>query len=101
MFGSIDCTHVEWKNCPTGWHGMFQGKSTKPTIVMEAVTSQDLWIWHSFIGAPGSNNDINIVDKSPLVPRWLQGPAGRFSFQVDGQTLVLYYVTQVKYIRYL
>lgn len=24
MFGSIDCTHWQWKNCPVGWQGQFQ-----------------------------------------------------------------------------
>ena len=44
MVGSIDCMHWEWKNCPTSWKGQYARGSTKPTIVLEAVASQDLWI---------------------------------------------------------
>ncbi|KAH9132494.1 hypothetical protein AeRB84_021113 [Aphanomyces euteiches] len=39
MFGSIDCTHIEWKNFPSAWRGQFQGKSCKATIAMEAVVT--------------------------------------------------------------
>lgn len=37
-----------------------------PTIMLEAVASQDLWIWHAFFGVAGSNNDINVLNQSPL-----------------------------------
>ncbi|XP_057791352.1 uncharacterized protein LOC131008495 [Salvia miltiorrhiza] len=59
MMGSIDCMHWEWKNCPTAWAGQYAGRSGTPTIILEAVASQDLWIWHAFFGTPGSRNDIN------------------------------------------
>uniref|UniRef100_A0A0D3BT37 DDE Tnp4 domain-containing protein n=1 Tax=Brassica oleracea var. oleracea TaxID=109376 RepID=A0A0D3BT37_BRAOL len=52
MIGSIDCMHWEWKNCPTAWKGQYTRGSGKPTIVLEAVPSQDLWIWHAFFGPP-------------------------------------------------
>ncbi|KAL0706934.1 hypothetical protein Bca4012_073360 [Brassica carinata] len=52
MVGSIDCMHWEWKNCPTAWKGMYSRGTGKPTIVLEAVASYDLWIWHAFFGAP-------------------------------------------------
>uniref|UniRef100_A0A0D3BTK1 DDE Tnp4 domain-containing protein n=1 Tax=Brassica oleracea var. oleracea TaxID=109376 RepID=A0A0D3BTK1_BRAOL len=54
MIGSIDCMHWEWKNCPTAWKGQYTRGSGKPTIVFEAVASQDLWIWHAFFGPPGA-----------------------------------------------
>uniref|UniRef100_A0A0D3D0J5 DDE Tnp4 domain-containing protein n=1 Tax=Brassica oleracea var. oleracea TaxID=109376 RepID=A0A0D3D0J5_BRAOL len=53
MIGSIDCMHWEWKNCPTAWKGQYPRGSGKPTIVLEAVASYDLWIWHAFFGPLG------------------------------------------------
>ena len=44
MVGNIDCMHWEWKNCPTSWKGMYSRGTEKPTIVLEAVASYDLWI---------------------------------------------------------
>jgi hypothetical protein len=61
MLGSIDCMHWSWKNCPTAWHGMYRGYKKEPTIILEAVASKDLWIWHAFFGMPGSHNDINVL----------------------------------------
>ena len=67
MLGSIDCMHWEWKNCPASWKASFQKKLYKvPTIILEAVASYDLWIWHAFFGLPGSLNDINVIDRSPV-----------------------------------
>ncbi|XP_047972534.1 uncharacterized protein LOC125215218 [Salvia hispanica] len=74
MLGSIDCMHWEWKNCPTSWAGQYAGRSGSPTIILEAVASQDLWIWHAFIGTPGSRNDINVLDQSPVFDDILEGP---------------------------
>ncbi|GJW75060.1 putative RNA-directed DNA polymerase [Tanacetum coccineum] len=34
--------------------------------MLEAVASHDLWIWHAFFGVAGANNDINVLDNSPL-----------------------------------
>ena len=48
MLGSVDCMHWQWKNCPTGLRGQYQGHSKEATIVLEAVASQDWWIWHAF-----------------------------------------------------
>uniref|UniRef100_A0A0D3BQT7 DDE Tnp4 domain-containing protein n=1 Tax=Brassica oleracea var. oleracea TaxID=109376 RepID=A0A0D3BQT7_BRAOL len=53
MIGSIDCMHWEWKNCPTAWKGQYTRGSGKPTIVLEVVASQDLWICHAFFGPLG------------------------------------------------
>lgn len=37
------------------------GNDGVPTIMLKAVASVDLWIWHAFFGV-GSNNDINVLN---------------------------------------
>jgi hypothetical protein len=37
-----------------------------PTIIVEGVASHYRWIWHTFFGVTGSNNDINVFNQSPL-----------------------------------
>ena len=54
MLGSIDYMHWAWKNCPKAWRGMYCGKSRDATILLEAVASEDLWIWHCFFGMSGT-----------------------------------------------
>ena len=44
ILGSLDCMHWVWKNCPVAYHGMYTGHVHRPTIVLEAVGSYDLWI---------------------------------------------------------
>ena len=48
MLGSIDCMYWKWKNCPIAWKSQYSGHICEPTIVLEAMTSFDLWIWHAF-----------------------------------------------------
>ncbi|KAD5961212.1 hypothetical protein E3N88_12685 [Mikania micrantha] len=73
---SLDFTNWEWDNCPTAWRGQFQrGDHPRPTFMLEAVASQDLWIWHAFFGASGSNNDINVLDQSPIYNDLIEGKA--------------------------
>ncbi|XP_052620676.1 uncharacterized protein LOC111919209 isoform X2 [Lactuca sativa] len=73
MLGSIDCMHWPWKNCPVAWQGQYtRGDQGCPTSMLEAVASQDLWIWHAYFGVAGSNNDINVLNQSPLFNDVLQ-----------------------------
>lgn len=44
MWGSIDCMRWKWKNCPTTWKDIYIGHVHKPTIILEAIVSYDLWI---------------------------------------------------------
>ncbi|XP_023755618.1 uncharacterized protein LOC111904072 [Lactuca sativa] len=63
MLGSIDCMHCGWSLCPNTWRGQYmRGDHKDPKIVLEAIASHDLWIWHAFFGPSGANNDINVLD---------------------------------------
>ena len=73
MLGSVDCMHWRWKNCPKAWAGQYTGHQRKPTIVLEAVASHDLWIWHCFFGLPGSLNDINVLHRSHIFAQLASG----------------------------
>ena len=83
ILGSIDCMHWEWKNCPTGWEGQYKGKEGATTIILEAVASHDLFIWHSFFGVPGTCNDINVLHKSPLFNDAIQGKAPEVTYTIN------------------
>nr|GEV48883.1 hypothetical protein [Tanacetum cinerariifolium] len=37
-----------------------------PFILLEAVTSQDLWICHAFFGVSGTKSDVNVIRQSPV-----------------------------------
>jgi len=102
MIGSLDCMHWEWKNCPTAWKGQYTRGSGKPTIVLEAIASQDLWIWHVFFGPPGTLNDINILDRSPIFDDILQGRAPNVKYKVNGREYHLaYYITDGIYPKWV
>ncbi|GKB91880.1 hypothetical protein Tco_0964152 [Tanacetum coccineum] len=67
MLGSIDCMHCDWKNCPKSLHGQFKRRDHKyPTLMLEAVADQRLWICHAYFGVLGANNDLNMLYGSPL-----------------------------------
>ena len=94
MLGSIDCMHWTCKNCPSAWKGQFQGRDKTPTLVLEAVASQDTWIWHSFFGISGKLNDLTIVQRSPVFDDLLNGTAPQVDFIVNGhQYNMTYYLT--------
>ncbi|XP_047953192.1 uncharacterized protein LOC125199069 [Salvia hispanica] len=86
MLGSIDCMHWQWKNCPTAWRGQFTSgyKGTHPTIILEAVADQRLWIWHAYFGVAGSNNDLNVLQSSPLFNDQCQGIGPLVNFTANG-----------------
>jgi hypothetical protein len=102
MLGSLDCTHFVWRNCPKELKGQYKrGDHQFPTIMLEAVASQDLWIWHAFFGPPGSLNDINVLNQSTLFLRERNGTAPNSSFVVNGRYYKRgYYLTDGIYPRY-
>ncbi|KAD3337034.1 hypothetical protein E3N88_32554 [Mikania micrantha] len=81
MLGSIDCMHWDWENCPVAWREQFmRGDHGYPSIILEAVASQDLWIWHAYFGMPGANNDLNVLNSSPLLNDMENGVFPQSSF---------------------
>ena len=85
MLGSIDCMHWKWKNCPKAWAGMYQGKESAPTIVLQAIADRNGRIWHQYFGMPGSSNDINVYDRSNVLHSALNGQSPRINYTVNNR----------------
>jgi hypothetical protein len=83
ILGSIDCMHWGWKNSHTTWHNIYRGHKKKPTTVLEADASKDLWIWHAFFGMPGSHNNINVLQRSPIFTRLAEGQGSQVNYNIN------------------
>ncbi|GKA41030.1 ALP1-like protein [Tanacetum coccineum] len=86
MLRSLDCTDWEWFGCPYAFKGQYvrRDRGSNPFILLEAVASQDLWIWHAFFGVDRSNNDINVLYQSPLFNDLKTGRAPEIPFVANG-----------------
>jgi Plant transposon protein len=98
-FGSIDCCHTWWKNCPKGWAGSFQGKDKRPSIILEAISDYNLWFWQVSYGYCGSLNDLNVLNLSPFMQDIVTGTfckvekeAGVVPYSIAGQQFNQLYV---------
>ena len=102
MLESIDWMHWEWKNCPVAWRGQYtSGHKHAPTMILEAVATHDLRIWHSYFGVAGANNDINVLNHSPLFIQALKGEAPQVHFSVNGKQYNNgYYLTNGIYLQW-
>jgi hypothetical protein len=92
MFGSIDCMHVKWTNCPVAWQGFFLTRTEIKLLLLEAICNQSLRIWHAFFGLPGSHNDLNVLDRSPLVKHYMENGGTVVIFRVNETTYKGYYL---------
>ncbi|XP_072076766.1 uncharacterized protein [Arachis hypogaea] len=61
------------------------------TIVLEVVASSDLWIWHAFFGVSSSNNDINVLDRSPVFDDILNDRAPEVNYTINGNNYTMRY----------
>ncbi|XP_074356762.1 uncharacterized protein LOC141696533 [Apium graveolens] len=101
MIGSIDCMHWEWKNCPNGWGGAYSGRKGRPTIILEVVASYDTWVFHTFFGVPGAQNDINVIGQSPVFDKVIARNSPTVVFHVNGKRYNnAYYLADGIYPRY-
>nr|XP_043633756.1 protein ALP1-like [Erigeron canadensis] len=67
--------------CPNAWRGTHtQGDIGKPSLMLQAVASYDLWIWNAYFGMQGSNNDINVFEASPVLEELISSLAPTSSF---------------------
>ncbi|XP_071713356.1 uncharacterized protein [Rutidosis leptorrhynchoides] len=64
MLGSVDCMHWEWRNCPVA----FKEQYTRAC----------------FFGMAGSNNDINVLNQSPIFDKLKNGTFSSALFEVNG-----------------
>ena len=72
---------------------MYKGAKGGYSVVLEAVATQDLWIWHSF-GMPGTHNDINVLQCSLSLP-------SPVNFEVNGRHYNKgYYLADGIYLRW-
>lgn len=71
--GSWDSKKWEWKSYKLACAWKFKGKEKEQKIVLYAIADCELWICGRHMGKPGSLNDLNILDSSPLITGILQG----------------------------
>jgi hypothetical protein len=64
---------------------MYKGHKKGCTVILETVATHDLWIWHFFFGMPGSNNDINVLQCSPIFSKLVEGHAPPVDFVINGR----------------
>jgi len=86
MLWSTDCMQWEWKNYQSAWRWMFtKGIYRVPTLILEAVASYDLWIWHAFFGCPGSLNDLNVLHRSDVFQELYESRVPKCEYVVNGR----------------
>jgi len=101
--GSIDCTHWQWFKCLKAVAGQYHDRKGKRFAVVESICDEVTYIWHFFIWAPGSCNDMNVLACSPLMVDVNAGvwPPRNINYRLNSRTRrLLYYTADQGYPRY-
>ncbi|XP_028081080.1 uncharacterized protein LOC114282567 [Camellia sinensis] len=64
---------------------MYSGHIHEPTIILEAVASYDLWIWHAFFGLSGFHNDINVLERSSIFTKLAERHTPSVNYSINAQ----------------
>lgn len=91
MLGSIDCMHWKWKNSPTLLPDMHTGHVHEPNIILEAIASQDLWIWHASFHLPVAHSDINLLHRSLLFAKLAKELTPEVNYTINGHKYTMGY----------
>ncbi|KAK1663483.1 hypothetical protein QYE76_051642 [Lolium multiflorum] len=83
FYGALETTTPP-SNVGPMQQGQYSGHGEGRTVILEAIISQDLRIWHSLFGMAGSNNDIYVLHRSLVFNRLMQGKAPRVSYEIIG-----------------
>ena len=71
------------------WQGDFGDRKGNRSIILEAVADRSLHIRHIFFSLPGSNNDLNVLDRSPLIHNMLTNDASDFHLRCQWERVQL------------
>ncbi|GJT45707.1 retrovirus-related pol polyprotein from transposon TNT 1-94 [Tanacetum coccineum] len=74
MLGSIDYTDWPWANCPVAFKAQFSRGDHRPDpfILLEAIASNDLWIWHAFFGSELKTSELDTSELKTSEYRFLK-----------------------------
>ena len=92
LMGSLDCTHVQWDQCPKGFAASFRGRSGHPSLILEAVADAERRFVHFYWGTPGAQNDINVLRASTLLDKLCDGSYPSTHFCLGEESFELPYL---------
>ncbi|CAK8541778.1 unnamed protein product [Lathyrus sativus] len=81
-FEDIECLLQMGEACGFPWQYV-RGDHGKPTVMLEAIASQDLWISHAFFGVASSNNNTNAFNQFDVFNDVMQGRALEAHYSVN------------------
>jgi hypothetical protein len=67
---------------PKSWAFQFSNKDHNCSIILETIVNEKLWFWRVHLGFPSVNNNLNVLDHSPLVIDLLTRIGNDLGFEV-------------------